>query len=81
MSLSDGGQVGRPKSGLIIYWSNSSNQIMLMVGPNQIFLVEAKAYLLGSGVKLITRSCLEKQLVMNLPIDAHGLTNQSWARV
>ena len=44
LSLSDGGQVGRPKSGLIIYWSDSPNQVMLMVGPNQIFSVEAKAY-------------------------------------
>ena len=52
LSLSDGGQISRPKSDLIIYWSDSPNQIMLMVGPNQIFSVEAKAYLLGSGVKI-----------------------------
>ena len=81
LSLSDGGQIGRPKSDLIIYWSDLPNQVMLMVGPNQIFSVEAKAHGLGSWAKLITRSCLEKQLVMNLPIDAHGLTNQNWARV
>ena len=55
---------------------------MLMVGPNQIFSVEAKAYWLGFWGKIkITRNCLEKQLVMNLPLDVHGLANQSWACV
>ena len=29
----------------------------------------------------ITKNYLEKQLVMNLPLDVHGLANQSWAYV
>ena len=42
--LSNGGQVGRPKSSLIIYWLDEPNMVMLMVGPNWTFSLKVKAY-------------------------------------
>ena len=74
--------MSQPKLGLIIRWLDTPSMIMLMVGPNRILTVEAKAYWLDFWGKIkITRNYLEKQLVMNLPLDVHGLTNQSWACV
>ena len=46
---------------------------MLIVGPNQDFQwMKQNSTEEVSGAKLITRNCLEKQLVVNLPLGAHG---------
>ena len=46
---------------------------MLMAGPNQDFQwMDQSPIEEVLGAKLITRNCLEKQLVMNLPLGAHG---------
>ena len=78
MSLSDGGQVGRPKLGLIIYWSDSPNQIMLMVGPNQDLQRRPKSTEKLSEAKEITKNYLVKQLI-NKP--THGCTWVSWPKL
>ena len=55
---------------------------MLMVGSNQNFQWRHRTSVEGMlGAKLIARSYLEKQLVMNLPLDACGWAGQSRTHV
>ena len=62
-SLNDS-QAGRSKLDLTIRWLEALSFIMLMVGPNQDLQWKAQRPTEEMlGMKLITRSCLEKQLV------------------
>ena len=76
-SLNDG-QVSWPKSGFTNPWLEAFNLVMLMVGPNQDTQQEAQRSIgVHPRAKLITRNCLEKHLVKNLPLDACGWAGQS----
>ena len=73
---------GSTKVGLGQFLGQKLEHVMLMVGPNQDTQQEAQRPIeVHPGAKLITRNCLGKQLVKNLPLDACGWAGQSRAHV
>ena len=82
MQLSQRWSGGLAKVRLGQFLGQKLEHVMLMVGPNQDTQQEAQRPIeVHPGAKLITRNCLGKQLVKNLPLDACGWAGQSRAHV